>query len=229
MRSMDRSARSAFTLVELLVVIAIIAVLIGLLVPAVQFARESARRTQCLSNLHQIFIAMESYLDVQGSRGKFPDCAHLPSKELPPPKRFSLAKALGPFCETSNDIFFCPDDMLPDDAIDPTKAGLDTYFKREGLSYEYDSTTRLVRADTSKLPVVTYVPLTRQQAIENFRPGRSNAGRPGVSSATVIVANDFDPFHSVTPFSSSTAYKDTDPADAGLRCFVFLDGHADAM
>src|SRR5215213_2136423 len=107
--------RLGFTLVELLVVIAIIAVLVALLLPAVQYARESARSTQCKSNLRQIGLALDQYVDKQGPRGKFPDAANM-TVAVPPtppdPPKPSLRQVLINLVENNPEIFHCPSDQI---------------------------------------------------------------------------------------------------------------------
>jgi prepilin-type N-terminal cleavage/methylation domain-containing protein len=112
--------RAAFTLVELLVVIAIMGISASMLLPAIQYSRTSARRTQCLSNLRLVGLALFMYLDAHGNGAHFPNCAEMPSINVTRP---SLVTVLSPYAESNPDMFACPADLI--------------YFAQEGISYDY--------------------------------------------------------------------------------------------
>jgi len=139
MRRSNRSSprRTAFTLIELLVVIAIIAILAALLLPVMGRAKESARATACLSNLHQVGIALQIY--VQENNNKLPvmrdvstDPATAATNTFPAINQV-LATQLG-----NTNVLRCPSD-------------LPRFFERTGSSYAWNSLLNGEDADHLKI------------------------------------------------------------------------------
>lgn len=152
---------TGFTLVELLVVVAIIAILIGLLLPAVQASRAAARRTQCASNLRQVGLAIGQFCDAH--RGRFPETSHNEGDD----EARSWISTIDPFTEGVDAIRICPDDPQSLERLDArlTSYVMNAYLTDEPPSLAVTNLNKL-RA-TSKTVAVFEIADQKAAIIEN--------------------------------------------------------------
>lgn len=134
-----RAKRSAFTLVELIVVISIIAMLMGILMPALAGARKSAYKTACKQNLHGCAVAFRMYLD--DNRSVMPLIKNMPSLHLSDVNE-PLPKVMAKYI-SGKEALKCPADRYPEKNS--------SYFREEGSSYEYNTRLTGQRMESSRM------------------------------------------------------------------------------
>jgi prepilin-type processing-associated H-X9-DG protein len=158
---LEKRHPAGFTPVELLVVVSIIAVLIGLLLPAVQASRSAARRTQCGSNLRQVGLAMGQYCDAH--RGQFPDTSHNDFGDF----ERSWIYTVAPFMESVDVVRICPDDLKAADRLDQrlTSYVMNAYLTDEPRSFTVTNHNKL--RETSKTLVAFELADHKAAVIDN--------------------------------------------------------------
>ena len=248
MSSASRSkAGAGFTLIELLVVIAIIAILAAILFPVFQKVRENARRTQCLSNMKQIGLAMIQYN--QDADEKFPCGAQGANTALNLPGA-GWAGEVSPFTKSTG-LFKCPDDSTSggnstnNQPYFPVSYAMNKFMAAQPLSVLAAPATTVMNYETTG--IATYINYTDEGISEGLNPvvlspagtgyayngggGGSDGGNNGdVVSGVTVAGNMITAAHASNTLNATGGTQDRhDPQPAftqnGSSVYLLADGH----
>ena len=216
--------RDAFTLVELLVVVAIIAMLVGLLIPAVQASRESARIANCASNMRQVGLAMIQFCDTH--HGRWPETTHTVEAD-PVTGKYTQAwiYTIGPYMEDVDAIRICPSDLAGDLRVrgKGTSYTMNGYLSKE--SHPAFDNRRKVLAMSKTIVAFELSENKDSGAIKTQNPANIDVFNDHVHSFSWFITTNINHDLVFTAISAEIAVDRHD----GTAHYLYADGHVELI